>query len=288
LADAPPGAKMNIVDRIMVVVDGTASGEAAVRWAVERAKAVPVSIEVTTVYVPMPSESVLAGSDFRAVYARLLEETVERIESAVPGVAVTAALRTGQSRTELSTATAEADLFVIGTGSSEAGLYGVLPIRIASAAHCPVVVVPADWEPSGGVVMVGLESTEQEPKVVDFAAGEAQRANTELTVVHSWSVPTLIAVAMFAHPGVWKSMLELHSKSLAATMDYVRRVWPDVDVHQRLKEGQAARILAEDARGAALLVVGRREHTTMGDAILGSTSHDLLIAMPCPVVVVPE
>jgi nucleotide-binding universal stress UspA family protein len=288
LAAASLGAKMNIVERIMVAVDGAASGEAAVRWTVERAKATPASIEVTTVYVPMPSESVLAGNDFRAVYARLLEETVARIESAVPGVAVTAALRTGQSRTELTTATAEADLFVIGTGSSEAGLHGVLPIRIASAAHCPVVVVPAAWEPAGGVVMVGLESTEQEPRVVDFAAGEARRANIELTVVHTWSVPTIIAVAMFAHPGVWRSMLELHSKSLAATMDHVRRVWPDVDVHQRLKEGSAARILAEDARGAALLVVGRREHATVGDAVLGTTSHDLLIAMPCPVVVVPE
>lgn len=272
----------------MVVVDGTASGEAAVDWAVHRARSTPVAIEVTTVYDPLPSESVLAGGDFRAVYARLLEESAGRVEALAPGTAVTAVLRTGQPRSELVLAANGADLCVIGTGAGGAGLHGVLPIRVASAAACPVVVVPASWSPGAGAVMVGLESTAQEPRVVDFAAVEASRGDRELTVVHSWSVPTLLAVAMFGHPGVWNSMLDLHGRSLATTMEYVRRRWPDVDVHQRLKEGPAARILAEDAVAASLLVVGRREHSTVGDAVLGTTSHDLLISMPCPVAVVPE
>jgi nucleotide-binding universal stress UspA family protein len=148
--------------------------------------------------------------------------------------------------------------------------------------------VPDSWTGSSSGVIVGLESTEQQPLVVGFAAREARLTGQPLTVAHCWSVPTLLAVAMFAHPGVWARMQELHANALAATLEHVRAEWPDVELHQRFKEGAAARILAEEAAGAGLLVVGRHDRATVGDALLGSTSHDLLLSMTSAVAVVPE
>ena len=276
------------MEKVCVAIDGTASGEAAIDWVIDRSRHTEIDVVVTAVYDPMPSESVLAGSDYRALFETVLDEGVRRIAAAAPRTTVAADLRTGQARAQLVAASGEADLLVIGTGRSEGGVFATLPIRVASAAHCPVVVVPAAWIGADAGVLVGLESTEQQPAVVDFAAREAQASAQPLTVAHCWSVPTLVAVAMFAHPGVWARMQELHSKALAATLDRVRAARPELELHQRFTEGQAARVLAEEAAGAAMLVVGRHDRSTVGDALLGSTSHDLLIRMPCAVAVVPE
>jgi nucleotide-binding universal stress UspA family protein len=275
------------VEKVCVAIDGTASGEAAIDWVIDRSRHAELDVTVTAVYDPMPSESVLAGADYLALFTTVLDEAVRRIAVAKPGVEVRGDLRSGQARAQFIAASTDANLLVIGTGRSEGGAYATLPIRIASAAHCPVVVVPASWIGSAGGVLVGLESTEQQPAVVDFAATEATVAGQPLTVAHCWSVPTLVAVAMFAHPGVWARMQELHANALAATLDHVRAGWPQLELHQRFKEGAAARILAEEAAGAGLLVVGRHDRATVGDALLGSTSHDLLLTMPCPVAVVP-
>jgi nucleotide-binding universal stress UspA family protein len=281
-----------VMDRVVVVVDGTAAGEAAVDWVVDRmrSRAEPFATEVTAVYDPLPSESVLAGDTFRTAYADALEAAAGRITAVAPEADVIRVLRTGQQRAELSRASRGADLVVIGTSRRATvadSIHGSLPIRIAAAAPCPVVVVPAAWAPVAAGVMVGLEGTSQQPAVVDFAAREARAAAEDLTVVHTWSVPTMIAVAAFAHPGVWRAMLDLHRRALDQTMAHVRAVWPELTTHERLKEGIAARILTEDAVSSALLVVGRSDHGAVGDALLGSTSHDVLLTMPCPVAVVP-
>ena len=278
------------MEKVCVAIDGTASGEAAIDWVIDRARRLELEVVVTAVYDPMPSESVLAGADYRALFTTVVDEAVRRISAANAETVVSGDLRTGQPRAQIIAASVDADLVVIGTGRSEGGAYATLPIRIASAAHCPVVVVPASWigPGSGGGVLVGLESTAQQPLVVDFAAREAHLTGGALTVAHCWSVPTLVAVAMFAHPAVGASTQQLHANALAQTLDRVREQWPDLELHQRFAEGSAARILADEAAGAALLVVGRHDRATVGDALLGSTSHDLLLSMTCAVAVVPE
>ena len=270
-----------------MAIDGTASGEAAIDWVIDRSRHRDLDVLVVAVYDPMPSESVLAGADYRSLVTTVVDEAVRRVATAHPGIGVRGELRTGRAREQLVAASGEADLLVIGTGRSD-GAFATLPIRVASTARCPVVVVPAAWIGPAGGVLVGLESTEQQPAVVDFAAREAQSAAQPLTVAHCWNVPTLVAVAMFAHPGVWARMQELHANALAETLERVRAGWPGLELHQRFKEGSAARILAEEGAGAGLLVVGRHDRATVGDALLGSTSHDLLLSMTSVVAVVPE
>lgn len=272
----------------MVAVDGTVSGETAIDWAIERSRTGAAQIEVTAVFDPMPSESVMAGETVRSAYAALLESSVERIVRAAPDTRPIAVLRTGHARIELARASAEFDLVVIGAGNAEAGVGRTLPIRLASAARCPVVVVPVARGGALEGVVVGLESTELQPLVIDFAAREAARLGQQLTVVQAWSVPTLAAVAMFAHPGVWETTRKLHAQALERALTRVRLAWPEVELHHRIREGVVAKVLVEESSSASLLVVGRHDRSTVGDALLGSTSHELLLAMPCAVAVVPE
>ena len=53
-------------------------------------------------------------------------------------------------------------------------------------------------------------------------------------------------------------------------------------------EGNPATKLIEQARDAALLVVGSRGHGTAASLLLGSVSQRLAHHAPCPLVIVPS
>ena len=277
------------MEKVIVAVDGTAAGEAAIGWVLTRASRTELSIEITAVYDPLPSESVLASRDFGPVFEHLLQVSADRVRREAPGVPVTTSLRTGHPRLQLAEASESADLLVVGTLRHRAdGAYDSVPVRLAGTTRCPTVVVPADWRSVGGAVIVGLDTTEQQPALTAFACDEALHSGRELVLVHSWSVPTLLAVVMFAHPGVWENVRASHERALEESVRALRARSAELVVRERLREGAAARVLADAAEGADILVVGRHGRASAGETLLGSTGHGLLLELPCPVAVVPE
>lgn len=259
-------------------------------WVIDRSRTREVAVLLVVVYDPMPSETVLAGAAFRAVYEAVLLSAAARFAREAPSVEVEAAMLTGHPRTQLLAAATDCDLVVTGSnrrGGADDGGHGNLPIRISAAAPCPTVVVPVGWAPSDGPIMLGLDATNQQPALVDFATREARLSGRELTVVHSWHVPTILAVTLFAHPAVWESIGEAHRDALARTIARIREE-SGIAAHEWLREGVAARVLTGEAAVASLLVVGRHARASVGETLMGSTSHELLLTMPCPVAVVPE
>jgi nucleotide-binding universal stress UspA family protein len=294
-----------VMEKVIVVVDGTAAGDAAVDWVVERGRQWPLEIELTGVFDTLPAELsaasyfeaavpelVMPGGEAAAVYERALSTTLGRVRRELPDAYVTDVMRVGHVRAELAAASGSADLIVIGTQRDTeypGTTYGTAAIRLAAVARCVTVVVPVGWPAADrGGVLVGLETTAASSRVADWAAREADRRGSELTVTQLWKVPTLLSLATLAYPGVWKYVGETHEQALDATLARLRAEWPDLALHRRIKEGIAARILAEDAAHSELLVVGRRGTHPVEDALLGSTSHGILLVMPCPVAVVPE
>lgn len=281
------------MEKVIVAVDGQPASDAAVDWIIARSKTRPIVVEVTTVVDPVASSAEPAVADqVRAAYEAVLRRAAERISE----LATTAGLRTlvrhGRPRAELVEATSVADLLVVGSEHqrpTETSVFSTLPVRLAATARCPLVVVPSGWhEPEPDLpVMVGVDALHPQPTVTSIAASEADDVGAEVIAVNAWSVPTLLAVVMFGHPSIWKSYGDTRREAFDRLRVSIAERNPTTRLRGLLREGPVSRVVTEEARGARLVVLGRHVHESAEDRLLGSTAHDVLLRMPCPVMVVP-
>jgi nucleotide-binding universal stress UspA family protein len=75
-----------------------------------------------------------------------------------------------------------------------------------------------------------------------------------------------------------------HREAVAAVFDSVQ---PELGWRLKVFSGEAGPILVAESVGAALLVVGTKEHVGIGRILSGSVSHYCLSHARCPVVAVP-
>ncbi len=78
---------------------------------------------------------------------------------------------------------------------------------------------------------------------------------------------------------------ELSAKTLSAAVAEVSPP-PSVRVRELVVEGNPAQVILDTARGADLLVVGKRGHGGFTDALIGSVSNRCVHHAGCPVLVV--
>jgi nucleotide-binding universal stress UspA family protein len=226
---------------------------------------------------------------FQPAYERALAAAARHVEERMPGCRRTSYIRHGVPAEELVRASASADLLVIGsnkTGLLAGAVYGTLPLRLAAHAHCPVVVVPATWQPRIGPVVVGYDDSAG-TEALDWAADEAVRLGRGLRIVHSWSIPMTVAVDLGATVP-HEALRATHAEALATAAQRVRDARPGLDVVEILDMGPAAAALVDASGQAELLVVGTHGRGSVGSLILGSVSHDVLLNLPCPVAVIPR
>ncbi|ASD22078.1 hypothetical protein B7495_08215 [Cryobacterium sp. LW097] len=279
-----------MVERVIVAVDGGPASRAALDWALARAEDVPLSLELTTVVELGWSPVGGPEDDFQPVYERALAEATRFVAQNVPAVKATGVVRRGVPVDELVRASSAADLLVIGTNKTSAlagAVHGTLPLRLAAHAHSAVVVVPAGWVAGGDRVVVGIEDDGTMDAPLDVAAAEAARRAVPLVLVHAWSIPATLGVD-YGAAVPFDALIEAHEDILARALERVRAQHPAVDASGTLVQGAAAPALVEAAGHAALLVVGTHGRGAVAGLILGSVSHDVLLNMPCPVVVVPR
>jgi nucleotide-binding universal stress UspA family protein len=70
-----------------------------------------------------------------------------------------------------------------------------------------------------------------------------------------------------------------------AQLAAVRIRYPALPIDEREVDGTAYRVLAEQARDARLLVLGRHRAGPGVEVVLGSTEHGLVESVPCPVLI---
>lgn len=279
-----------MVERVIVAVDGGPASRAALNWVVARARTVPIRLELTCVVELGWSPVGGPEDDFQPVYERTLAAATRYVEQECPDLKTTSVVRRGVPVDELVRASADADLLVIGTnktGVLVGAVHGTVPLRLAAHARCALAVVPADWAGESGHVVVGVEDDGTMDAPLRFAAAEAEERAVALELVHAWSIPVTLGVDFGASLPL-AALVEAHTDILARAVDRVRSQHPALDVSSTLTQGAAAPALVEAATTAALAVVGTHGRGAVAGLILGSVSHDLLLNMPCPVIVVPR
>lgn len=280
-----------MVERVIVAVDGGPASDAALAWTIERAKSVPLQLEITTLSGLDADLPQGAEAGFHTVAEAALIAAEKTAKAAMPAHEVTTRMRLGIPHEELVRASQDADLVVIGTNktSAVAGiLHGTLPLKVAGQAACTTVVVPGGWEPRRGQVVIGWSDDATAEAALDFAAAEALRAGADLTIVHTWSAPGAFSMEGAGWDIVVQELMAAHRKLLADAAHRIKAAYPALSVTHILHAGSAAVAIVRAAMRASLVVVGSRGRGAVAGFFLGSVSHDVLLDMPAPVAVIPR
>lgn len=141
-------------------------------------------------------------------------------------------------------------------------------------------------------IVVGVDPDPSKRLALAWATDEADRRSVPLRLVHAQGVPTGGYRSGETRPSweEWNQALHgLGDQVLKEAVAFVEARRPTVEVSTLLAEGEPAWVLREEARDAALVVVGswqlsrRREMFTSASVALPLTAH-----APCPVAVIPE
>lgn len=277
---------MSSQNRVMVALSDRSETHPGVEWAMSYAASVHNEVELVHVVdlswqsTPAPlaeSELLLAERDLRDVATRCATNTRVPVHSTV--------LAGNPTRLLVEHAT-RAHVLVLGTRSSRgfgASLFNTRALRVASRVNVSTVVVP-HAPASGSGIVVGVDGSTFSVAPLAFAAREADRVGEPLTVVHSWHAPR-----------PWND--EDNDRWPAEAADEERRIlaeaiaglaqtYPDLPVTSEVVFALAADALYSAAEGARMLVVGSHGRHGFEKAWLGSTSEELILAMPTTVAVI--
>lgn len=269
-------------ERILVAVDGGSASRAALRWVADHLGAAHGQVLIVCVVPDEPAITTEAEAELHAAEV-VLSTLLDDCEIATQ-------LRRGAAVDQLALAADEfeADLLVVGTHATldqpKSGRVTVAG-RLAARAACTVVVVPARWAPTAGPIVAGSSIDSASAEALDVAYDLAERSGRRLMITHVWDPPAVGEIAIT--PGGSESIPERQRVALDALVgEFISRP-STVDVRADLRHGDVHRELVAAAKGAALIVVGRRARSAAAQLILGSTSRALVSAPPCPVAVVP-
>ena len=141
-------------------------------------------------------------------------------------------------------------------------------------------------------LVVGLDGSENSMSALRWAAAEAQSRGASVRVVGSYSMPPLMDVYGMG----WSAMAAPETaqlrddtmQTLSGAVGQLLQRHPRVGFDFVAVEGPAAKILANQAGVADLLVVGSSGAGAVTSFLLGSVTGAVLHSSPCPVVVVPS
>ncbi|MEU9877951.1 universal stress protein [Streptomyces phaeochromogenes] len=284
---------------LVVGVDGSEPGMRAVDWAADEAalRGVPLRLVYASLWeryegaalaegLGRSSEQVLADNIVEAAAKRAHRREVDlKISTEVlPEEPVPALLREGRNASAL----------VLGTrgrsGIAEL-LLGSVSLAVAARAHCPVIVLRGghDRQVTSRMrrrIVLGVGEEPENSAAVRFAFEEARERRVPLEAVRAWRCP---AHQTTDHPLLAGEPARLYEQQATETLEAALRDAPaGVELHRRIVEGPARKVLLDASAEADLLVVGaQRRHGHFG-LQLGRVAHAVLHHSACPVAVVPQ
>jgi nucleotide-binding universal stress UspA family protein len=135
-------------------------------------------------------------------------------------------------------------------------------------------------------IVVGIDGSDHAKEALRWALDEARLRGASLEVVHTWFLPAYTGYGYTAALIEPQGLIDAATETLEKTVDEVCGSARDVQVERKVVQGAAAEVLATEAAGADLLVVGSRGHGGFAGLLLGSVSQQCAHHAPCPVVIV--
>jgi nucleotide-binding universal stress UspA family protein len=282
---------------VVVGVDGSATGDAALAWAVHHAVARrrPLLV-VTAAGDPIHSLELMGPADVRVLLKgaarQVTDRALSRVRELAPDLDVEVATPLQDAREALLEGAERASMLVVGTrgrGPVRALLLGSVSAAVASHAPCPVAVVrppgpggTADEEARRPVV-VGTDGGPSSVAALELAFDLAATQGRTLQVVHTWS-----PYETFIDPDSRAQVEQLaaeHRRAFAESLAGYGEKYPDVRVEPQMLDADAADTLVSMSAGASVVVIGSRGRTGL-KALLSSVSRDVVERSHSTVVVV--
>ncbi|MFD5625234.1 universal stress protein [Streptomyces sp. NPDC127072] len=303
-------------------LDGSRESRAAAEWAAREAKLRGLPLKLVNVWEPVPmARATLLGTEPQQHgsqrsetgvpqaegWGRIGRESAEGLRLRHPGVEITAEQVSGRPGEALAHLAEDAALLVLGSrGLSGVGGFLVGSVGLAVVAHAdrPVVLVRAGeqaadehlMDPTGipsaaapnRPVVLGLNTEDPDPSLVEFAFDAADRRATSLRVVHGWNPPPYYAYGLSSDLGLQTELSQQEATVLTEVLRPWRQKFPAVEVIEESRYGTAAIHLVDASREASLVVVGRRVRRSPLGARIGPITHAVLHHATAPVAVVPH
>jgi nucleotide-binding universal stress UspA family protein len=154
--------------------------------------------------------------------------------------------------------------------------------------------VTAENVPAENAIVVGVDGSEASVSALRWAVLEARAVHAKIVAVHAWE-PTGPTLAPYAPASARPTVTEQRVRAAGLLADTLRealgpRIDGDLraaDVHAVVTQGPPVRVLLRHARGARLLVLGRRAHGAFGLPPVGAVGRECLLHATVPVVAVP-
>ncbi|MFD5257533.1 universal stress protein [Streptomyces bobili] len=285
---------------LIVGVDGSDAGLAAVDWAVDEAArlGLPLRLVHASLWERYEGALALRGQErpsVRVLAEHIVASAAERARRRNPDVTVSTAILASEPADALLGEGNNASLLVTGSrgrGELRGLLLGSVGLAVAARAHCPVTVVRGDGAGLAGTherILLGAGNPDTSGDAVRFAFREAEARACTLDVVRAWRCPAHESVD---HPALAVEPARHHEERASALLDELLREamagHPDVRVRRTTVEGPPAKVLVDRSAAADLVIVGARRRVGHLGLQIGRVSHTLLHHARCPVTVVPQ
>jgi nucleotide-binding universal stress UspA family protein len=134
-------------------------------------------------------------------------------------------------------------------------------------------------------IVVGLDLSPSARAAIRWAAEQARATGQALRAVHVIHIAPAYSMALGMPMSIEPSEVDApYREAVAAVFDSVQ---PDAGWQLKFVSGEVGPSLVAESIGAALLVVGTKEHVGIGRLVFGSVSHYCLSHAQCPMVAVP-
>jgi nucleotide-binding universal stress UspA family protein len=286
---------------LLVGYDGSAPSRGALAWAAREAHRRGARLTV----LALADHSALAGSPSAQLARRwgalrtranaLADEACRLTRSVSAALDVEVTAQVGSPVAALVAASHRGDALVLGAVRrvGPASRHRALIVEsVAAQAHSPVLVVRGADGAHGtqqGPVVVGVDGSSRSLRALEVATRSAAATRSPLHVVCVWS-PTTSTSRQHGSRNSRQSPEVVLDESTAGQVvgDAVARAaraHPELAITAVVRAGYPPAVLLGIARGAGLLVVGRRGNGERS-LVFGSVCRAALRALPCPVAVV--